>query len=226
MKREWVSNIKVADVMVVSLVAGDGSIYNVVVNILNLMIYLITVSGTPGPNTILSLQNASEKGIKKGIVLNYGMLTGITVITLIAYFIIRLLSSFLSSINVVLQALSVVYILYLSYKIYKKGDIKEDEGESDGSFKRGFLLQIVNVKVLMLCVTAISTYTVGYGMWKGLLVSLLIPLTCFLTGLIWGVAGEGLKNVYKEHRKLLNTIFALSLLLIALKNAVTLVSIL
>ncbi len=226
MKRKWVSNIKVADVMVVSLVAGDGYIYNVVVNILNLMIYLITVSGTPGPNTILSLQNASEKGIKRGIVLNYGMLTGITVITLIAYFIIRLLSSFLSSINVVLQALSVVYILYLSYKIYRKGDIQEDERESDGSFKRGFLLQIVNVKVLMLCVTAISTYTVGYGMWKGLLVSLLIPLTCFLTGLIWGVAGEGLKNVYKEHRKLLNTIFALSLLLIALKNAVTLVSIL
>ena len=195
-------------------------------NILSLLLYLITVSGTPGPNTILSLQNASEKGIKRGIALNYGMLTGITLIALVAYFIITLLSSFISSINIVLQALSVVYILYLAYKIYIKGEIDEGEGESDGSFKRGFLLQIVNVKVLMLCVTAISTYTVGYGMWKGLLLSLLIPLTCFLTGLVWALVGEGLKRVYKSHRKAMNTIFALSLLMLALKNTLTLISLL
>lgn len=190
------------------------------------MIYLITVSGTPGPNTILSLQNASEKGLKRGIVLNYGMLTGITAITLIAYFIIRFLSSLISSLGVFLQALSVIYILYLAYKIYKKPPLEENNESSGGSFKKGVLLQLVNVKVMMLCVTAISTYITGYGMWKGLLVSFLIPLTCFLTGVVWAMAGEGLKNVYKNHRKLLNTVFALSLLILALKNTVTLIDLL
>ncbi len=119
--------------------------------------------------------------------------------------------------------MSVIYILYLAYKIYSKPPLEEKEESAVGSFREGVLLQIVNVKVIMLSVTAIATYITGYGMWKGLFISLLIPLTCFFTGLVWAAIGEGLKNVYKNHRKAMNTIFSLSLVALALRNVLILI---
>ena len=189
-----------------------------------LFIYLLTMSGTPGPNTIASLQNASENGLRKGIWLNYGMAAGILMITTVTYFLISLLSSLIPSLSVLLQALSIIYILFLSWKMYSKRDLPSPSS-SDGSFRRGFLMQLVNVKVLMLCVSTISTFILpaSYTFPVGYLVSLSIPLMCFLTGLMWGIAGEALKNVYLRHRKGANTIFALSLLALAVKSAFTLV---
>lgn len=189
------------------------------------LIYLITLSGTPGPNTILSLQNASENGLRKGIFLNYGMLTGITLITAAAYFLITLLSSVIPSVSPVLQALSIVYILYLAWRIYHKSAVETGSGETTGSFGRGFLLQLVNVKVLMLCVSAISTYVLPsrFTTFTGLLVSMAIPLVCFTTGLMWAAAGEALKKIYNAHRKEANIIFSLSLVVLALKSTYTLI---
>lgn len=195
------------------------------VDIPGYLIYLITLSGTPGPNTILSLQNASEKGLRKGIFLNYGMLTGITLITVAAYFLITLLSSVIPSVSPVLHALSIVYILYLAWRIYHKSAVETDSGETKGSFRRGFLLQLVNVKVLMLCVSAISTYLLpsGFTTITGLLVSMAIPLVCFTTGVVWAAAGNVLKNIYNAHRKGANIIFSLSLVVLALKSTYTLI---
>lgn len=191
---------------------------------LELLLYLLTMSGTPGPNTILSLQNASEKGLRKGIYLNYGMAAGILLVTTVTYLLISLLSAVIPSLSVLLQILSIVYILFLSWKMYNKRDLPSSSG--DGSFRRGFLMQLVNVKVLMLCVSTISTFILpsSYSFLKGYLVSLSIPIMCFLTGLMWGVAGEALKSVYLGHRKAANTIFALSLLALAVKSIVTLLT--
>ena len=52
---------------------------------LELIIYIITMAITPGPNTILSMANAAAVGLRKGIRLNIGMLIGITAVTAIAW---------------------------------------------------------------------------------------------------------------------------------------------
>lgn len=189
---------------------------------LDYIVYLITLSGTPGPNTILSLQNASENGLKKGIVLNYGMFFGILLITTFSYILISLLEDILPSLNLYLQIFSIIYIIYLAYKMYRKSKLPEVEKKS--TFKDGFLLQLVNTKVMMLSVSAISSYVLprNYSLIGGYLLSLLIPFVCFMTGLLWGIMGDVLKETYLEHRKTANIIFALSLLLLALKNTISL----
>ncbi len=205
--------------------SGRRRLYYKNVDIPGYLIYLITLSGTPGPNTILSLQNASENGLRKGIFLNYGMLAGITLIAAAAYFLITLLSSIIPSLSPVLQALSIVYILYLAWKIYHKSAVETGDGGTRGSFRRGFLLQLVNVKVLMLCVSSISTYVLParFTTFTGLLVSMAIPLVCFTTGVVWAAAGEVLKKIYNAHRKGANIIFSLSLVVLALRSAYTLI---
>lgn len=106
--------------------------------------------------------------------------------------------------------------------MYRKNSLPDVS--SSGTFREGFLLQLVNVKVMMLAVSGISSYVLpmGYSFLTGYLVSLLIPLVCFLTGLLWGIAGEALKRIYLSHKKGANIIFALSLIALALKNTAVL----
>lgn len=99
------------------------------------------------------------------------------------------------------------------------------EERKEGGFREGFLMQLVNVKVMMLSLTSISSFILplSYATFTSYLISLLIPITCFLTGLIWAVAGSFLKKIYKKREKEANILFALSLLLLAIKNGFTLV---
>lgn len=192
--------------------------------IFELFFYLLTMSGTPGPNTILSLSNASEKGLKKGLHLNYGMFFGVLFVTTITYTLISFLSSYIPKLSIFLQILSIIYILYLSFKMYKKSI--SDSSNNSGSFLDGFLMQLVNIKVLMLAVSTISTFIIprNYSFLKGYIVSLSIPIMCFSTGVVWAIAGSLLKDLYIKYKKQANIIFALSLLLIAIKNTIKLIS--
>lgn len=192
--------------------------------IFELFFYLLTMSGTPGPNTILSLSNASEKGLKKGLHLNYGMFFGVLFVTTITYTLISFLSSYIPKLSIFLQILSIIYILYLSFKMYKKSI--SDNSNNSGSFLDGFLMQLVNIKVLMLAVSTISTFIIprNYSFLKGYIVSLSIPIMCFSTGVVWAIAGSLLKDLYIKYKKQANIIFALSLLLIAIKNTIKLIS--
>lgn len=192
--------------------------------IFELFFYLLTMSGTPGPNTILSLSNASEKGLKKGLHLNYGMFFGVLFVTTITYTLISFLSSYIPKLSIFLQILSIIYILYLSFKMYKKSI--SDNSNNSGSFLDGFLMQLVNIKVLMLAVSTISTFIIprNYSFLKGYIVSLSIPIMCFSTGVVWAIAGSLLKDLYIKYKMQANIIFALSLLLIAIKNTIKLIS--
>ena len=78
----------------------------------------------------------------------------------------------------------------------------------------------------MLAVSTISTFIIprNYSFLKGYIVSLSIPIMCFSTGVVWAIAGSLLKDLYIKYKMQANIIFALSLLLIAIKNTIKLIS--
>ena len=179
-------------------------------------VYLVTVAITPGPNTISSMANAAEKGFK-GVTFNLGMLIGITFIASFSFLLISILSKYIPLLSKLLQMLGVIYLVYLGIKMLKKtGSVKE----KTGTFIEGMLMQIMNVKVMMLCVTAISEYILPldisyYEKWLRVFI---IPLTCFVCGLVWAVAGSAMKGIYEKRRKMFNSIFALTLFVLATIN--------
>lgn len=180
-------------------------------------VYLVTVAITPGPNTISSMANAAEKGFK-GVTFNLGMLIGITFIASFSFLLISILSKYIPLLSKLLQMLGVIYLVYLGIKMLKKtGSVKE----KTGTFIEGMLMQIMNVKVMMLCVTAISEYILPldisyYEKWLRVFI---IPLTCFVCGLVWAVAGSAMKGIYEKRRKMFNSIFALTLFVLATINS-------
>ena len=114
--------------------------------------------------------------------------------------------------------LGVIYLVYLGIKMLKKtGSVKE----KTGTFIEGMLMQIMNVKVMMLCVTAISEYILPLDIsntekWLRLF---MIPFTCFICSLIWAVTGSAMQGLYEKKRKSINFFFSLTLFVLAIINS-------
>lgn len=178
---------------------------------LNLLIYIITMSITPGPNTILSMANAAAVGLKKGVKLNIGMLIGITIVTTIAFIAAEVLYSVIPKAKRAMKIIAFAYLLYLAFKMLKKSNISEEE--KSASFTEGLLLQLVNVKVYLLAITAITAYIMPMteSLLLEVILALLIPIICFIAGLIWAAGGSLLKNIYSKHSRIISIIFSLSL---------------
>ncbi|MBO8437109.1 MAG: LysE family transporter [Spirochaetes bacterium] len=187
-----------------------------------LLVYIITMSITPGPNTILSMANAATVGFKRGIRLNVGMLAGITVDTIIALLAVELFYSFLPKAQLILQAAAVIYLVYLAIKMLKLG-FKETENRS-ATFIEGLLLQLINIKVYILAFTAISAYIIPFSSSdiETIVLSLLVPVICFVSGLIWAIGGTIMKSLFIKHRKLMAVLFFLALFWCALQLALPL----
>ena len=186
---------------------------------IELIVYITTMAITPGPNTIASLANASSKGFIKGVSLNFGMLLGITILSTLSYLIISSIILYLPQIEPIMQILGAMYIIYLAIHLIRKRDVSFSFGKT-GGFRAGVLMQLVNMKVMLLCLTAISTFILSMSKsWlEGYILSLLIPIICFLSGLVWALGGQILSRIYKEHIKVFNILFALSLLVLAIKS--------
>ncbi|MGN0907532.1 MAG: LysE family translocator [Bullifex sp.] len=182
---------------------------------IELLIYMITMAITPGPNTILSMANASEKGFLKGIRLNFGMLAGITVIALLSYMLLSFLTGILPSLMTVLRILAVTYLMFLAVHMLKKPGQKDVSGS--GGFLTGMMMQFLNVKVMLLCVSAESAYIIpmGKGRPEEILMVLMIPVCCFLCGLAWALGGHIISAFYGKHERLMKVIFSASLFLLA-----------
>ena len=182
---------------------------------IELLVYMITMAITPGPNTILSMANASEKGFLKGISLNFGMLAGITVIAILSYMMLSFLTGILPSLMTVLRILAVCYLIYLAFRLLKKTGHPDVHGS--GGFITGMMMQFLNVKVMLLCVSAESAYIIpmGKGRPEEILMVLMIPLCCFFCGLVWALGGHMISSFYRKHEFLMKVIFSASLFLLA-----------
>ena len=119
---------------------------------LNLIIYMIVMAVTPGPNTLLSMANAASCGLRRGVRLNWGMLAGISIVTAVSFIASKALYAVIPSAETALKAIGAAYLVYLAVRMaLKDGMGRSGEG---CTFVEGMLLQLVNVKVylLALCV--------------------------------------------------------------------------
>lgn len=188
-------------------------------NPLEFLLYTLAMSISPGPNCLLSMANASAVGLKKGIRLNFGMMAGILINMSICFFATTVLYRFLPKAQLVMKVIAAAYMLYLAWHLYRAPEVKESEATEGGTFMQGFLLQIINPKVYMLGLSAISSYILP-GITSPLmqyLLSLSIALVCFLSGLVWAVGGALLMHFFSRYYRITNALFALTLVYLAIR---------
>ena len=175
---------------------------------------------TPGPNNILLLSSASTFGFRKCRPLLFGIWTGLLTVMLICGFGCAVLGGLVPQIVPVARFVGAAYVLYLAYKTLTR---RTGSGAAETSrpltFTNGFLLQFLNIKILMLGIAFYSGYILPYGFHPGHTVAFAIIMTlCAGTGnLIWATLGSLLFPLYQKYAVAVNTVMALLLVWCAWK---------
>jgi len=115
------------------------------------------------------------------------------------------------------------YILWLAWHIYRSddagaaGDAVGEGNVRHCSFLTGLFVPLTNAKIIIFCMTALTTFVLPYAKsWFDVLkVAVFLPFTGPMANLVWLYAGASLQKFFRNYRKSVNTVMALSLVLCA-----------
>lgn len=176
--------------------------------------YVLVTTFTPGPNTIMSMSNASRYGFKKSIMFNAGVFIGFFIIMLLSSLFSVALFGLIPSIKPVMTFIGAAYILWLAWKTYNsKPHSGEGEHRRTNTLLAGLMLQFVNPKVILYSITLMSTFIVPYYKPVPVLAGFAAALafTAFIATCCWGLLGSVFQRFLSKNEKAVNTIMALLL---------------
>lgn len=182
-------------------------------NVLNFLIYLWVTAITPGPNTITSMTFGNRHGVRRALPFNLGIFVGMLTLALLAAFLGNALITVLPSLKGILQWVGIAYLLWLAWHIFRSGPLEANHNATEASFQRGLLLQFINVKAILYCITSMTTFVLPYISNPMLIAlnALLLATIALTSSLIWSGFGSLFRTLFQAHYRIVNTVLALLL---------------
>ena len=135
-------------------------------DIIIVLSYMVFLSFSPGPNNILCSVNSTKYGIKNTLPLLAGVIAGFFLVGLTTSLTVELIKDQQGILNN-MKYICGLYLMYLSYIIATDDpeNYKEsvDNLESPLKFKNGFLLQLINGKIIFYYIILMTTYASRFG---------------------------------------------------------------
>jgi len=179
----------------------------------NFLAYAIVTAATPGPNNIMSMTNAGQRGFKKSLPFNFGIWAGFSIVMILCTLFCSLLSAVIPKIKLPMLIIGAAYMLYLAWKTFKSSD-KVEEKHTSSSFISGFGLQFINPKIYIYCIVSMEAYVLPYYEGQAAILfgfALLLAFVGFAFTLCWAGFGSAFKLLFSKYAKVTNTIMALLL---------------
>lgn len=177
--------------------------------------YVFVANISPGPNTIISMSNASKFNLKKSIQFNLGVSLGAFFVLLICSFFSLTIFQVFPSIKLVMVWIGAGYILWLSWKILRSNPIANNEQSNENSslFFHGLILQFVNPNTILYGVTAFTTFIIPQYNSPVMLItfSALLSLIAFICTICWTLFGSLFQKIIVKHGKIINVVMAVLL---------------
>ena len=175
--------------------------------------YIFIMAYTPGPNNIMSMNNAKNIGFKKGFVFILGIFSGFSVVMILCLIFSTVLYTIIPKIQLPMKILGAAYMLFLIIKMTipsKNHEIKNN----NGSFIIGALLQLINPKIIIYGITAMSAYILPYYKEIPILIlfAFLLSFVGFTGSICWALFGSLFSILFNKHGKILNIIMTILLL--------------
>jgi threonine/homoserine/homoserine lactone efflux protein len=190
-------------------------------NLYPFLVYVVVTTFTPGPNNIMSMTNAMHDGYVRTLKFIAGMVTGFFVVMLASGLLNVLLTGWLPALETWLKYLGALYMFYLAWHIARSRPIELDSAEnSDNTFKAGFGMQFLNIKVILYGITVYSLFIV-HAYHSPLLIGLfavLLSLVGFVSVTCWGLGGNLFRLPLRKHYRLFNYLMAALLLYTAISS--------
>ena len=195
---------------------------------------------TPGPANLCSLSLALRRGRKDALCQWTGIFAGFFVVAMASVFVAYFVGAAAGERVGFLSFVGAAYLVWLSMRMVRQSLVPEDATDVPAEavpaqkpagfvryFLTGMLVQLTNVKVMLLCLTALTSYVLPYNRSFGALfaVGLFLPLTGPVANLVWLFAGVGLQRFFARHTRAVALVMAASILLCAASLAASGVSV-
>ena len=180
---------------------------------------------TPGPANLCSLSTAMNEGKQAALRQWRGLFTGFAIVSLGSVLINAFLSSVLGEHVRYLAWAGASYLLWMAWNmirpvIFPDAADEHGQGRSVGkaSFWTGLLVQLTNVKIIVFCMTALSSFVLPYtkDFLSLLTVGAFLPFTGPVCNLAWLFAGVKLQKLFQRYKTFFNLLMALSLVYCAI----------
>ncbi len=175
--------------------------------------YMTACSYTPGPGNILAMDTTTKFVWQQSRRLLSGICCGYLFVQFLCTAAIYGLSHILTPVLSAMKYIGFLYMLWLAFHIIRSRP-QAAENIRMPTFRTGFLLQLVNVKIYLYIMTLLTVYLIPHI--RGLIPLFAAGVCVVLFGsaacLVWAALGVQLQNVYTRHYKAINLIFGLFLL--------------
>lgn len=181
--------------------------------------YVFIMTFTPGPNNLMSMIHGTKFGYRKTLSLMLGIFSGFFILMLTSSFFNIVLYRYIPIIKPYMKILAAVYMFYIAYLLLKpQNHKKKDKSPSIATYKTGLLLQIVNVKVILYCITVTSTFIIPYvnNIYLIIASSFFIAFIAFLSVNAWALFGSFFNQYMEKYEKPINIFMSLLLIYTAL----------
>lgn len=181
------------------------------------LLYAYVTGITPGPANLCSLSAALRYGRGPALRQWRGLFTGFAIDAMLAVVATWLLGAVLQEHVGILSWVGAAYILWMAWHMLRSAGVEDPENAAAPSFKKGLLLQLTNVKVIIACLTSLASFVLPYSnsFWSLLAVGCILPFTGPVANLVWLFAGDLVKDLFKNHRRAVDIVMAVSLALCA-----------
>ena len=175
--------------------------------------YIIIVAITPGPNNIMSMNNAIQKGFRKALPFNLGIFAGFIFVLILCTVFSSLLFTLIPRIQFPLKMLGASYMLYLAVKPFLPSKKRETKDVS-GSFLIGAVLQLINPKLMIYGITAISSFILPWFTGIPILAFFIFLLSFvgFACTICWSFFGSLLSKIFNKYGRVINIVMAVLLI--------------
>jgi cysteine/O-acetylserine efflux protein len=131
-------------------------------NLLAFGMYVTVTTFTPGPNNLMAMSNGLHTGFRRTIRFLIGVFVGFIVVISVCAFANFLFMKMLPSIHVWLNLFGAGYMFYLAIHIMRSKPHEEQENEGLNTFQAGFLMQLINPKLILYGVTVFSNFIIPF----------------------------------------------------------------
>ncbi len=171
--------------------------------ILPLISFAIASCVTPGPNNIMLTSSGANFGFKRTIPHIFGICFGLECFMVVVALGFNILFKTFPQMQVFLKIGGSAYLIYLAWKIGSaKKAVRSEDSSVPLTFFQAAFFQLVNPKVMMMAVTAMSAFTL-HGeqyLFSAIIVITIFLLVCIPSISIWAIFGTTIGRVLKSDR--------------------------
>lgn len=181
------------------------------------LLYCYIGAITPGPANLCSLSTALKYGKGPALKQWRGLFTGFFLVSMASVLVTFFLGTVLNDYVGIFAWIGAAYILWMAWHMLRSAGVVEAGNVDTPCFRRGLFVQLTNVKIMVFCLTALASYVLPYSrsFWVLLGVGLFLPFTGPVANLVWLFAGASLQKLFANHRKAVDIVMAVSLMLCA-----------